>query len=81
MCSMNQTHYYAEILLKERHTELIDQAKISSQLRVNNAERREKFDLGALFRRIKVALIPGKIDVQPVMPVQDCIPAAECQAC
>ncbi len=78
---MNQTHYFAEILLKERHTELLDQARIRSQLRVYNAERKVKIDLGAVFSRIKLALIPGRIASQPVEPVQDCIPAAECQAC
>jgi hypothetical protein len=78
---MNQTHYYVEILLKERHKELLDQARIGSQLRVNDAERRVKIDLGAVFSRIKAALIPGRIASQPVEPVQDCIPAAECQPC
>ncbi len=78
---MNQTHYYAEKLLKERHTELLDQAIIGSQLRVNNAERKVKIDLGAVFSRIRLALIPGRIASQPVEPVQDCTPAAECQAC
>ena len=78
---MNQTHYYVEILLKERHTDMLDQARISSQLRVNNAERQVKIDQRAVFSRIKAALIPGRIEAQPVMPDQDCVPAAECQPC
>ena len=78
---MNQNHYYVELMLKERHNELLDKARIVSQLRLNNAQRRVKIDLDAMFRRIKAVIIPGRIEVQPVMPVQDCVPTTECQAC
>ena len=77
---MYQNHYYVDLLVKERHRELLAQARIVSQLRVNNASRRVNIDLGAIYMRLKAVIMPSRIEAQPVMPLDECVPAAECQA-
>ena len=78
---MYQFHYSTEVMLRERHSELLDQARILSQLRGTKPERRENIGLGAFIKRIKVLFTPGRIEAQPVMATEDFIPGPECQVC
>lgn len=78
---MYQNHYYVEVMLKERHSELLNQSRILSQLRVNETEPRVNITLGPFFQRIKMLLTPGRFGALPVMPAKDCVPGPECQIC
>jgi hypothetical protein len=78
---MYQNHSSIEVMLRERHSELLDQAKILSQLRGTKPERRENIGLGAFIKRVKLLSTPGRIEAQPVMPAKDFVPGPECQVC
>ena len=78
---MFQNHYYFEVMLRERHSELLDQARILYQLSGTKFERRTNIGLGAFFKRIKVLITPGRIEAQPVMVAEDFVPGPECQVC
>ena len=78
---MYQNHYSIEVMLSERHSELLDQSRILSQLRGVNPDRRANIGLGASLKRIKGLITPGRIGAQPAMPAKDFVPGPECQVC
>lgn len=71
--------FFLDLLVKERHKDLLKQARFVSQQRINRTRPRVNINLGGILNRIKSVFTPSEAGTIRVIPNEDCIPTPECQ--